>query len=48
MRWNCQKDDWPHFAYQAEVFREFENDFLALSGQVLGAFEHLSREILTL
>lgn len=44
MHWNWQQADWPHFTYDSSLLKEFERDFIDLSGQVFGAFKHLTAE----
>ncbi len=43
MKWNWQKQDWPHFTYAKKPLESLEADFLQCSGIFIGSFEHLQR-----
>lgn len=40
--WNWQKSDWPHFSYEIDALRPFEERFLQKSGMVFGVLKHLT------
>ncbi len=40
--WNWQKEDWPHFTYDASAIEEMEQTFLQQSGQSFGISKHIS------
>ena len=42
--WNWQKEDWPHFTYEASAIAEMEQSFLQQSGQSFGISKHISFE----
>jgi len=42
MAWNWQISGWPDFRYDAAVLAPFEQRFLLSSGEILGAFHHVS------
>ncbi|MEX1117790.1 MAG: Fic family protein [Terrimicrobiaceae bacterium] len=44
MIWNWQRDDWPHFTYDRKALEGLEARFLRFSGQIVGAFKHVSEE----
>src|SRR6188472_3672019 len=41
MEWNWQYQNWPRFAYKAEVLEALERQFMLKSGEFLGAFRHM-------
>lgn len=42
MTWNWQQTDWPNWSYDATKLVELEQQFLLQSGQLAGAWQHLS------
>jgi len=44
MKWNWQLDDWRKFTYQAELVEQYEQVFIDLSGQALGALRHIEKD----
>ncbi|MEP2781123.1 MAG: Fic family protein [Pseudoruegeria sp.] len=42
MAWNWQIPGWPNFRYDAAALAPFEQRFLLLSGEILGAVHHVS------
>lgn len=42
--WNWEQPDWPKFAYDREALGALERQFLLHSGELIGAFKHLSRD----
>ncbi len=44
MKWNWQLEDWREFYYQAELVEQFEQEFIDLSGQALGALRHIEKD----
>lgn len=42
MPWNWQIEDWPDFRYDAVAIAPYEQRFLMSSGEILGAFHHVS------
>lgn len=42
--WNWQQDDWPHFAYDSELFESAEKKFLLNAGLSFGISKHISDE----
>ncbi len=44
LKWNWQKEGWPHFAYDSSKISAFEQDFLLRSGYLAGSFAHLSKK----
>jgi Fic family protein len=44
MGWNWQLEDWREFCYQAEFVEKFEQEFVDLSGQALGALRHIEKD----
>ncbi|APO88446.1 Fic family protein [Marivivens sp. JLT3646] len=43
MAWNWTLPDWPDFRYDASALEPFEQTFLLSSGEILGAFHHVSQ-----
>ena len=44
MKWNWQKQDWPHFTYDTAKLMHFEQQLLHYSGALFGAYKYLSDE----
>lgn len=44
MRWNWSQPDWPNFRYNSAAIDPLERRFLLSSGEILGAFRHLTGE----
>ncbi len=44
MKWNWQRDDWPHFTYDKSQLEALEAQFLKSEGILLGAYKHLSED----
>ena len=44
MKWNWQLDDWGKFCYETELVEHFEQEFVDLSGQALGALRHVEKD----
>lgn len=42
MTWNWTQEAWPRFSYDAAALEHFENRFLLVSGEVIGAVRHVS------
>ena len=42
--WNWQQPDWPHFQYDSSSLKALEDDFLRRSGELLGAYLHVTEE----
>lgn len=42
MEWNWTKAEWPHFTYDAAALEALERRFLVASGEVIGAFRHIT------
>lgn len=41
-KWNWQRKEWPHFSYDKEVLKEFEQQFSQKSGMLLGTVKHIN------
>ena len=44
MKWIWQLEDWTQFTYEEKNLSQYEQKFLDLSGQVLGALNHIEKE----
>ncbi|MCZ4274164.1 Fic family protein [Maritalea porphyrae] len=44
MKWNWQRTNWPHFAYDSEAIKTLETEFLQQSGIAIGAFKHIRQD----
>lgn len=44
MNWNWQKNNWPNWNYDANALVELERKFLVQSGQLAGAWHHISSD----
>lgn len=42
MTWNWEHKDWPHFIFEEEEFKDYENRFLQNTGIILGSLKHIS------
>jgi len=42
MQWNWQQADWPNFTYDPGALERLEAEFLVRSGELVGAFRHVS------
>lgn len=44
MKWNWQLPDWRKFTYNTQPFESYEQKFLYLAGQSLGALKHIEKD----
>jgi Fic family protein len=42
MTWNWEQPGWPEFSYDSSVLTPLEQQFLLRSGEIIGAFKHIS------
>ncbi|HEY5792981.1 MAG TPA: Fic family protein [Chthoniobacterales bacterium] len=44
IKWNWEREDWPHFRYKAAELEKLEANFLLQAGVVSGAIRHINEE----